>query len=63
MFILIRVKLLLKSFPTTMEEDQAILESLNNTTVRFKIMLIQYRILEKMTLNNMLDKFTKQTTK
>ena len=66
MFLLIRVKLLLKSFPTTMEEDQAILESLNNTTVRLssiKIMLIQYRILEKMTLNNMLDKFTKQTTK
>jgi protein-histidine N-methyltransferase len=47
MFLLMRVKILLKAFPTTIEEDQALLETQTNKT---KLLLIQYRILEKKAL-------------
>ena len=49
MFLLMRVKILLKAFPTTLEEDQALLET---QTQKTKIMLIQYRILEKKALKD-----------
>lgn len=48
MFLLMRVKILLKAFPTTIEEDQVLLET---QTQKTKQMLIQYRILEKKALN------------
>lgn len=48
MFLLMRVKILLKAFPTTLEEDQALVEA---QTQKTKIMLIQYRMLEKKALN------------
>lgn len=47
MFLLMRVKILLKAFPTTLEEDQALLET---QTQKTKAMLIQYRMLEKKAL-------------
>lgn len=47
MFLLMRVKILLKAFPTTLEEDQALLET---QTQKTKAMLIQYRMLEKKSL-------------
>lgn len=48
MFLLIRVRILLKAFPTTIIEDHAALETQTHKT---RAMLIQYRILEKKALN------------
>lgn len=47
MFILMRVKILLKAFPTSLEEDEALLETQLQKT---KQMLVQYRVLEKKVL-------------
>lgn len=49
MFLLMRVKILLKAAPTTIEEDEALLPE--TQTQRIRQMLIQHRILEKKALN------------
>lgn len=48
MFLLMRVKILLKAFPSTLEEDLLLLEAQSQKT---KTMLVQYRVLEKKALN------------
>lgn len=48
MFLFMRVKILLKAFPTTLEEDQELLTTQSQKT---RAMLIQHRILEKQALN------------
>lgn len=53
MFLLMRVKILLKAFPTTLEADQALLETQMQKT---KSMLIHYRVLEKKALNEIAKK-------
>lgn len=57
MFLLIRVKILLKAFPTTLEEDQKLLET---QTQKTKIMLIQYRMLEKKALTETVEEIEKK---
>lgn len=51
-FLLIRVKILLKAFPTTLDDDKVLLE--NGGLSKTKQMLVQYRILEKTILNEVL---------
>lgn len=58
MFLLVRVKLLLKAFPTTLEEDEALL--VENQAQKTKLMLIQYRMLEKRALNEIADEIQKK---
>jgi protein-histidine N-methyltransferase len=48
--LLIRVKIILKMFPTSLADDQQLLES--GGLSKTKIMLVQYRVLEKKILND-----------
>jgi histone-lysine N-methyltransferase SETD3 len=57
-FILIRIKILLKAFPTTLEEDQVMLE--NGVLSKTKNMLVQYRILEKKIFHEVLSALEEQ---
>ena len=58
MFLLMRVKILLKAFPTTFEEDKALLSE--NQTQKTKLMLIQYRMLEKQALSDVSKEIEKK---
>lgn len=51
-FLLIRIKILLKAFPTTIDEDKVLLE---NGCSKTKTMLVQYRILEKKIFHEVLS--------
>lgn len=60
-FLKTRIQLLLKMFPTTLEDDQTIIANHfnhqndhNEKLSAIKLMLIQYRTLEKLALNNAL---------
>lgn len=53
MFLLMRVRILLKAFPTTLEEDLALLKTQLQKT---KHMLVEYRILEKKALSSIAEK-------
>lgn len=57
LFLLIRMKILIKAFPTSLEEDAALLqENLSRT----KHMLVQYRMLEKNILHEVLTTLEEQ---
>lgn len=56
MFLLMRVKILLKAYPSTLEDDQALLET---QIQRTKSMLVQYRVLEKKALNEISERIEK----
>lgn len=56
-FLLIRIKILLKAFPTTFEEDA---ELLKENLSKNKKMLVQYRMLEKNILHEVLSTLEEQ---
>lgn len=51
-FLETRFEIFLKAFPTTIAEDRELLEQKFSST---KLMLVQYRILEKQTLEKVLE--------
>lgn len=65
LFLQTRLSLLLKVFPTTLDDDEIALANYNKGQTKLghtKAMLLQYRILEKRILTNALD-YAKQRTK
>lgn len=65
MFLQTRLTLLLRAFPTTLEEDETLLSNHIKGQAKLgyiKAMVVQYRILEKRILTNALE-YAKQRTK
>lgn len=56
-FLLVRIKILIKAFPTTLEEDVLMLQE---NLSKIKHMLVQYRILEKNILYQVLSNLEEQ---
>lgn len=66
-YLQIRLMLLLRAFPTTLEDDEKLFEGLKKGEIRpkrnyIKMMILEYRILEKRILAAALD-YAKQRTK